>query len=50
MSYEKTAQPVAVHAGRLGRHGYEPSPNILIIYSGNTSQKIKLNLKYSVNI
>jgi len=28
----------------VGRHGYKPSPNILIAYSGNTSQKVKLSL------
>ncbi len=42
LSYEKTVLPVAVPAGRLGRHGYEPSPNILTMYSGNTSQKVEL--------
>jgi len=25
----------------VGRHGYEPSPNILIIYAGNASQKVE---------
>jgi len=38
LSYEKTALPVAVPAGR---HGYEPSQNILIMYSGNTSQQVE---------